>query len=520
MSNTIRFKRGLESARTGVTPLEGEFLYTTDEKKLYVGDGSTAGGNLVTGIGAAIELVADGAIADGDLCIVTSAGKAAAVSSTGFTATAETDLGTGLYDNKAQCYMGSGGRHLLVYDDNSTTTYAQVITVATDGTITTGSAYTFGSHTSKSISLFPLSSSQAFVGYIDDSDGYAYYKLVNLGTGNTISSFGSAVAVNSATSTVVACCNGGFSISSSHRLVHYVYYDTSGTNTLYHKTINMNTAAQSSATSLTTSASGTTIRITPETTASSRVAWVSYVDNANQYPQLQVVSNSGSDTPLSSAGSAQTIHSLASNSPRVIYDDTNDQCVICYTDSAADTALYVTSATRSGFTITADTPVLAGTLGAASTDYAMAFDDEADIICIATYNEEVYVGEMDGASFSVLSNFTYTVSGNGDEPEISYNNTANLFLVTANFGGGAVAIDGNFVSNLTGGNYIGISDGAWADTETALIITDGGVSNAQSGLTVAQAYYVQRDGTLSTTPDSFTVYAGLSISATELIVKG
>lgn len=48
MANILKIKRGLESARSGITPAEGEFLYTTDEKKLYIGDGTTAGGNLVT----------------------------------------------------------------------------------------------------------------------------------------------------------------------------------------------------------------------------------------------------------------------------------------------------------------------------------------------------------------------------------------------------------------------------------------------------------------------------------------
>ena len=49
MVAVVKVRRGLESGRTGQTPAEGEFLYTTDEKKLYIGDGTTAGGNLVTG---------------------------------------------------------------------------------------------------------------------------------------------------------------------------------------------------------------------------------------------------------------------------------------------------------------------------------------------------------------------------------------------------------------------------------------------------------------------------------------
>ena len=49
MVNKIQFKRGLAANRTGITPSEGEPLYDTDTKKTYVGDGSTAGGNLISG---------------------------------------------------------------------------------------------------------------------------------------------------------------------------------------------------------------------------------------------------------------------------------------------------------------------------------------------------------------------------------------------------------------------------------------------------------------------------------------
>lgn len=44
LQSRIQIARGLEAGRTAVTPNAGEFLFTTDEKKLYVGDGSTAGG--------------------------------------------------------------------------------------------------------------------------------------------------------------------------------------------------------------------------------------------------------------------------------------------------------------------------------------------------------------------------------------------------------------------------------------------------------------------------------------------
>ena len=47
----LQIRRGLEVTRTGFVPAIGELIVTTDEKKLYIGDGTTAGGVLVTGSG-------------------------------------------------------------------------------------------------------------------------------------------------------------------------------------------------------------------------------------------------------------------------------------------------------------------------------------------------------------------------------------------------------------------------------------------------------------------------------------
>lgn len=41
----LRIRRGLSSDRTSITPEQGEFLYTTDTYQVYIGDGTTPGGN-------------------------------------------------------------------------------------------------------------------------------------------------------------------------------------------------------------------------------------------------------------------------------------------------------------------------------------------------------------------------------------------------------------------------------------------------------------------------------------------
>ena len=74
-------------------------------------------------------------------------------------------------------------------------------------------------------------------------------------------------------------------------------------------------------------------------------------------------------------------------------------------------------------------------------------------------------------------------------------------------------------TNLTAENYIGISDGAYSNSQSATIQLAGSVDDAQSGLTPGSKYYVQTNGTLSTTADDPSVFAGTAVATTKLIVK-
>lgn len=52
----LQFRRGTNAERTTITPAQGEPLYTTDTKALYIGDGSTAGGVAVGGGGGTLTI--------------------------------------------------------------------------------------------------------------------------------------------------------------------------------------------------------------------------------------------------------------------------------------------------------------------------------------------------------------------------------------------------------------------------------------------------------------------------------
>jgi len=76
-------------------------------------------------------------------------------------------------------------------------------------------------------------------------------------------------------------------------------------------------------------------------------------------------------------------------------------------------------------------------------------------------------------------------------------------------------------SNLTAGNYLGISDGAYGSGVTATIqLSSPSIDDSQTGLTPGSTYYIQTDGTLSTVAGSPSVLAGIAISATQLLIKG
>ena len=53
---TLRLKRGTNSQRTAYTPIEGELVYSTDTKEVFVGDGTTQGGVQVGGVGGSATL--------------------------------------------------------------------------------------------------------------------------------------------------------------------------------------------------------------------------------------------------------------------------------------------------------------------------------------------------------------------------------------------------------------------------------------------------------------------------------
>jgi Major tropism determinant N-terminal domain len=99
---SLKIRRGTDAERLLITPEEGELIYTTDTKELYVGDGETPGGNLtsdnhagtvtsVTGTGTIAGIALSGTVTtSGNLTL----GGTLAVPITNITATGTKDSTT------------------------------------------------------------------------------------------------------------------------------------------------------------------------------------------------------------------------------------------------------------------------------------------------------------------------------------------------------------------------------------------------------------------------------------------
>ena len=74
-------------------------------------------------------------------------------------------------------------------------------------------------------------------------------------------------------------------------------------------------------------------------------------------------------------------------------------------------------------------------------------------------------------------------------------------------------------TNLTATNLLGVASGAILDTATGTINTWGSRNEVQTGLTIASDYYVQTDGTITTTSTSPAQLIGTAISATQINIK-
>ena len=515
MANTIQLKRGLEADRSSVTPAAGELLYTTDTKQVFVGDGSTAGGNVISGGGAAIEATASGALANGDIVVVNSDGTVSVVAGISQGFGTPTAFNASIAYDISATYDSANNKVVMVFRD-SWTGYLQ----AAVGTIS-GSSITFGTAVSFEtgggyypVATYDSANSKVVILYQGSPN---YYATVIVGTvSGTSISFGTKVVANSA-----VIYNPAIGYDSANSKVICAY------------------RSSSQGRAVVGTVSGTSISFGSEATfdfnnsyyismafdsAAGKMVLAYQDSGSSSYGKALVGTVSGTSI---SFGTDVVFASTNTINTSTIYDSTNGKVVIAYSDGGASSHGTAVVGTVSGTSISFGTAVVFESASVPS--LSAAYDSANGKVTIAYQDAgngddgTIIVGSVSGTSITFGTPVVFASSG-AEAFWATYDSTNGKVVAAYRDAGNSYYGTGitfqNEGSNLTATNFIGISDGAYANTATATIQTAGAVDDAQTGLTAGQAYYVQTDGTLSTTPGTPSVLAGTAVSATKIIVKG
>jgi hypothetical protein len=249
---------------------------------------------------------------------------------------------------------------------------------------------------------------------------------------------------------------------------------------------------------------------------------VAYTDTANSNFGTAAIGTVSGTTI--SFGTPVVFKSASVSSISIVYDSTNQRVAISYAGTSNfGTTIIGTSSTTS---ISFGTEVVFNS--ATTSAISSGYEQNLQKVVVAfrqggTGFGSAIVGTVSGTSISFGSIVTFNAAStqvswvsyaaNVQDMVISFQDTGNLSYGTSV----VFQVSG---TNLTTSNYIGISNAAYTNGQTATIQIAGSVDDAQSGLTPGLLYYVQPSGALATTAGFPSVIAGTAVAAAKIIVKG
>ena len=468
-----------------------------------------------------VQAVASGALASGDTVIVNADGTVSVVGESTVSQAIGTPVehqSTGV-ENTTIVYSGIENKFVILFRDgtNSNKGTARVITVdPSDNSITYGAKVVYNNaYTEPASGCLDVASGNV-VHSFKDINGHGQV-VVGTVSGTSIT-FGSPVAIN--TSSPDALC---------------ARYDPTNEKVVFcYRTSDAYGRARVGAVSGTSISFGTEVIFASASTSLSFFAMtydasadkmvIVFKDVANSnYGKAIVASVSG--TTLS-FGSETTFESAKSEQVAVAYDPSSEKNLIAYyySDTNGRAVVGTVSGTSISFgSITSfdsgktfKISMVGSTLAGKVT---IAYEDDTDL-----EKGKIIVGTISGTDPTFGSEIVFD-SNAINETAMDIDTASGKIVIgyaekTSGDGRSVVFQPEQLETNLTTENYIGIASNGYADTQAATINAKGFIDDNQTGLTPGQSYYVQTDGTLSTTAGDPSVFAGTAVSANKLIVKG
>lgn len=458
----------------------------------------------------AVDFVASGTLSSGQTVALNSNGTVSAVAETnnsGSFASSSVFESAATYGSAAS-YSASLNRFVVVYTDNGNSNYPTAVAgyVNSSGTFTFGTPLVLNSNQSVANTIcceYQVSTEKFIATWSNTSSTYGIVLTVS---GTSISKGSDVIFLGSPCSAYSV----GTTYNTSNGKVFFVGV-ISGS--IYGAVLN---------------ASGTTFQATGAAVIASADAYgtVCYDSDTQQcIVGYRISTSSFGVVPVNVGATTFTTGTEATGSSGVAayhgisYDTSAQKALISFID-------FTNSNTRSAVVSISGTTASLGTLTQLTTDNI----EHISCTYLPTEGVNLVVGRNDTNS-GALSSISVTISGTTPSTTgvdaistsvrdggITYDSTNGYVL--AFYRNDAVSDYGygySFTPSYTSTNYtsfIGITADAIADTATGSVNVYGGINEAQSGLTIAADYYVQADGSLSTTTSSVKV--GQAISATTI----
>jgi hypothetical protein len=509
---------GLITARSGIKIGAGQSVSAVSGIVTYYGDGSQLTG-VESGVG---NFVASGTIPNGATVVINTDGTVGIVTLTG---SADPNAGTAVVFESASAndisatYDSTNQKVVIAYKDVGNNNYATAIVGTVSGSsITFGTANTFYSAASASFATAYDSTNSKVVIAWGNSGGSNGRAVVGTVSGTSIGFNGSTVQFNASTTTYIKAV-----YDSTNEKVVITYRDDGNSD---YGTAIVGTVSGDSISfgSEVVFNSANTYGGDPVYDSTNGKVVIAYTDAGNSSHGTAIV-GTVSGTSIS-FGSEVVFNSASVSYTSIAFDSTNGKVVIAYRVDSTDYGTAIVG-TVSGTSISFGTAV---TFESANSYYISAtFDSSAGKVVIA-YNDAgnsnygtAIVGTVSGTSISFGTAVVFE-SGITNYTSCAYDSTNEKVVIAytdggnSNYGTAVVLSTSSQTTNLTAENYIGIAAEAISNTATGKINIIGGVNTGQTGLTTAQTYYVQTNGTLATSAGSPSVVAGTSISDTKVLV--
>ena len=407
--------------------------------------------------------------------------------------------------NTAATFDSNSNKVVLTYQDGGNSFYGTAVVGSVSGSsITFGTPVVFESASNGVAAItFDSNSNKVVLAYYDGSNSNYGTSRVGTVSGTSIS-FGNAAVYESAYSLYNAI---GFDSNSNKVVVAYrdqgnSNYGTAVVGTVSGTSISFGTPVVFNAGAV------EDCWVVFDTTSNKIV--ILYKDGGNSSYGTAIV-GTVSGTSIS-FGTEVAFNSAATTYPIGVFDPSSGKVVIAFRDEGDSNNGKVMVGTVSGTSISFGSEVLYAS-GITANGSGLAYDSTNSQVVLVYQNATngtVKTGTVIGTTINLSSATEYN----------SVSSTYNRVVYDSNSGSSVIAYTD--ATNSNHGKSLVFNQAIRAEVaDGGAAITDiiGTVSRNQVGLTAGQAYYVQTDGTIGTTPADPSVFAGTAISATKLIVK-